>query len=216
MLRRLRRLIREAVGRAAPPAPGEAPSRRPPSPPAPEDDVEQQDIEVEAATVAEWAAQGRAPQILDIREIHEVQNGHLADSTLIPMNRVPAELAALRRDQPLVVACAAGVRSYGVAWWLREQGFADAWSLIGGVGALVEVGARWAQPPWPPPPLQLTWPVRLSPAQAAALGLDPEAVGTVQAVEAGPRYTVGFAEPEGGMRRIAALGPEDLIPVAGR
>ena len=33
-----------------------------------------------------------------------------------------------------------------VAHYLREQGFPEAWSLVGGIGAWLETGAPWARP----------------------------------------------------------------------
>ena len=37
------------------------------------------------------------------------------------------------KDRPIVLYCAAGARSFGMAHFMRERGFSDAWSLTGGV-----------------------------------------------------------------------------------
>jgi rhodanese-related sulfurtransferase len=72
--------------------------------------------------------------LLDVREPGELAWGTDVAARTIPMDLVPHHLADLPRDRRIVVVCAAGARSFGVAHWLREQGF-DAWSLAPGIGA---------------------------------------------------------------------------------
>jgi rhodanese-related sulfurtransferase len=67
------------------------------------------------------------------------------------MNSVPGRLDALPQDKVIVLYCAAGVRSFGVAHYLREQGYPEAWSLVGGIGAWLETGAAWERPSRPGP-----------------------------------------------------------------
>lgn len=136
----LRRMVRRV---ASPPAPPAAPttSRPPlePEPPEPE-------LEIEAADLRRRVDAGDRPLLLDIREPYEVAGGMAAGALWIPMNQVPGRLAEIPRDRALIVYCAAGVRSYGVAHWLREQGYADAWSLVGGLGAWLDQGAELVYP----------------------------------------------------------------------
>lgn len=73
--------------------------------------------------------------LLDIREPGELASGVAVGAMLLPMDMVPHHLDRLPRDRPITVYCAAGARSWGVAHWLREQGFPQAWSLSGGLGA---------------------------------------------------------------------------------
>ncbi|MSQ02123.1 MAG: rhodanese-like domain-containing protein [Myxococcales bacterium] len=77
--------------------------------------------------------------LLDIREPGELAGGVAVGALCIPMDMVPHQLQRLPRDRAITVYCAAGARSWGVAHWLREQGYAGAVSLssgIGGVGAV--------------------------------------------------------------------------------
>lgn len=76
--------------------------------------------------------------LLDVREPGEYASGVATDALLIPMDMVPHQLQRLPRDRVITVYCAAGVRSFGVAHWLCEQGF-RAVSLSGGVGACRDV-----------------------------------------------------------------------------
>jgi len=75
-----------------------------------------------------------APLLLDVREHWEFATAAIPNSTLIPMNEIPARAhAEFDPDQPIIVFCHHGVRSLSVTMWLRNQGFDHAQSLIGGI-----------------------------------------------------------------------------------
>jgi rhodanese-related sulfurtransferase len=84
------------------------------------------------------------PLLLDVREPYEWRQVRIADALHIPMNSVPDRLGELPSGRPIVVLCAHGSRSFGVAYYLREKGF-DAYNLTGGItqwriqGGAVEV-----------------------------------------------------------------------------
>ena len=78
--------------------------------------------------------------LLDFRNPEEHDLANIKVSTLVPMSELvdrQAELAVLE-NRPTVVYCHHGVRSQRVAAWLREQGFADVQSLVGGIDAWAE------------------------------------------------------------------------------
>lgn len=79
---------------------------------------------------------GTAPKIIDVREIHEYETGHINAENL-PMGTVPGKLADLDayRDQELVVCCRSGGRSGNIANYLRGQGFSNVRNLMGGMMA---------------------------------------------------------------------------------
>lgn len=169
---------------------------------------------MDGETVASWVKDGRDVVFVDIREPHEVAGGHVAGATLVPMNQVPDKIKAIPTDKPVVIYCAAGGRSFGVTHYLREQGIADTWSLIGGIGAWIEQDAD----AWAPPPssarFKPTRPVRLSAAGAKRLGRDVVS-GTIQQVgeaEGAHRYTLGILD-DTGMERITDLSEDDLEPI---
>lgn len=107
------RWTEEAV--ATPPPTTEAPAEGPP-------------LEVEDAVPGSL--------LLDIREPGELASGVAEGAMLLPMDMVPHHLDRLPRDRAITIYCAAGVRSFGVAHWLREQGFPGAVSLVGGLSTL--------------------------------------------------------------------------------
>lgn len=70
--------------------------------------------------------------LLDCREHYERAQAYIPDSLHIPMNSIPLRLSELDRERDIVVYCAHGNRSYGVAGWLNQQGY-TARSLKGGI-----------------------------------------------------------------------------------
>ena len=69
--------------------------------------------------------------LLDCRENYERRQGYIPGSVHIVMREIPYRLAELDRAADIVVVCAHGNRSYGVAGYLIENGF-RARSLRGG------------------------------------------------------------------------------------
>lgn len=78
-------------------------------------------------------AQGAA--LLDVRTAEELALATFPGATHIPMQELPARLAELNRDSPLVVLCHHGVRSEMAARFLERNGFANVSSVAGGLDA---------------------------------------------------------------------------------
>jgi rhodanese-related sulfurtransferase len=91
--------------------------------------------EISAQQLNEALASERPPFLLDVREGWEVARGIIPGATHIVMNTIPARLAEIPSDKPVVVYCAAGVRSYAVAAFLLQNGFSAVQNLTGGIGA---------------------------------------------------------------------------------
>ena len=95
------------------------------------------EVDLPDAHVADAPLEVDAPPagslVVDIREPPELAGGVPRGALVLPMDLVPHHLERLPTDRPLVIACAAGARSFGVATWLRQQGYANAVSLSGGV-----------------------------------------------------------------------------------
>lgn len=73
--------------------------------------------------------------LVDVREPWEVETASLAGAKLIPMGDLPARVQELDPDAHILVLCHHGVRSLRVTNWLREQGYAKAQSVRGGIDA---------------------------------------------------------------------------------
>lgn len=91
-------------------------------------------LEITVDDLKAQLASGSAPLLLDVREPWEFETAHLPESMLMPMNEVPSRaFNELDEDQPIAVLCHHGARSLSVANWLRQQGFAKAQSVAGGI-----------------------------------------------------------------------------------
>jgi rhodanese-related sulfurtransferase len=214
----IRSTLRRLLGRAPktpdvspPPPPVARAAPTPPTPPTPEE--AEPELELDGPGLRAWVDAGKAPLLLDVRELGELESGYAAQSFLMPMNEVPSRLQELPKDRPIIVMCAAGVRSFGVAHYLREQGLQDAWSLAGGVGAWLQEGGQHVVPPRKDN-LRLLSPVRVKAEVCAARGLGELALGgVVQAITGAPgdwRYTVRVAPPQGGSVSLEGLTEAEL------
>lgn len=78
--------------------------------------------------------------LVDCREQNEYDLVRLEPAVLIPMSELTTRVGELdsHRDREIVVHCHHGGRSLRVAMWLRQQGFARACSLAGGIDAWAE------------------------------------------------------------------------------
>ena len=74
-------------------------------------------------------------QIIDVREPWEHELCHIEGTLHIPMGQIPARLAELASDRPLIVLCHHGMRSLQVAHYLLSQGYQDVTNLSGGIDA---------------------------------------------------------------------------------
>ena len=75
------------------------------------------------------------PLFIDVREQWEYDVVHLADSKLIPMAQLPAQLDELDQNAEIVVICHHGIRSRAAALYLEQQGFKKVINLKGGIDA---------------------------------------------------------------------------------
>ncbi len=90
-------------------------------------------LEVDCQTVRGWLAEADSTTLLvDCREPDEHALVHIAEAQLVPIKTRLAELEPYR-DARIAVHCHHGGRSLRVARWLREQGFALAQSMAGGI-----------------------------------------------------------------------------------
>ncbi len=84
------------------------------------------------------------PILVDVREDHELDIVSFPLPVVhLPLSRASLWAATLNEklphDQPIVVICHAGVRSWDFGIWLIEQGWAgQVWSLDGGIDAWSE------------------------------------------------------------------------------
>ena len=95
------------------------------------------EIEVDPERVAGWLSEDPAPQVIDVREPHEREAGHIEATRHIALVELSSQASSVERDRPVVFYCRVGQRSEMAAQAFRAAGF-DAYSMRGGLH-------RWAR-----------------------------------------------------------------------
>jgi rhodanese-related sulfurtransferase len=67
-------------------------------------------------------------QIVDVRTKGEYQSGHLKGSVNIPLQVLPQNLSKIRKDKPVIVCCASGMRSGSAKGILSSNGYAEVYN----------------------------------------------------------------------------------------
>lgn len=90
--------------------------------PLPEPEPDEMTVpEITVADLQQALPSPQPPLRLDVRELWEWQQVQLPAACHMPMNEVPPRLMELPQARAVVVICAHGSRSYGVAGYLIEQ-----------------------------------------------------------------------------------------------
>lgn len=92
-------------------------------------------IELDVRELKALVESGVDLQLLDVREDWEHGVCLIPNSIKLPMGQIPARVGEIDSDRPVVAICHHGARSLRVTMWLRQQGFARAINLKGGVDA---------------------------------------------------------------------------------
>lgn len=74
-------------------------------------------------------------QLLDVRDMAELELASLPRALHIPMSQIPTRLQELDPQLPIVVMCHTGRRSGQVAAFLLANGFEQVYNLAGGIEA---------------------------------------------------------------------------------
>src|ERR1700761_8646089 len=92
-------------------------------------------LEIDCRAVKAKLDAGESFLFLDCREPSEHTTANIKGTTLIPMSELAARVAELDpyRDSQIIVHCHHGGRSLRVTNWLRQQGFAKATNMQGGI-----------------------------------------------------------------------------------
>ena len=75
---------------------------------------------------------GEQPQMIDVRELHEWNAGHIAGSVHIPLGDLVASQRQLKPGQELIIICRSGNRSGQACDYLAAQGYSTV-NLTGGL-----------------------------------------------------------------------------------
>lgn len=78
--------------------------------------------------------------VLDVRETHEWDRGHIPNSRHIALGQLGKRLHEVEKfkSRPIIVVCASGNRSSSACGTLKRAGFEQVFNLAGGIGAWSE------------------------------------------------------------------------------
>lgn len=79
-------------------------------------------------------------RLIDVRNGAEWRDGHIASAAHVPLGYLPAQLADVPTDRPVVVHCRGGARSAIAASLLQRFGRREVMNLVGGIDAWLEAG----------------------------------------------------------------------------
>ncbi|MDQ6780361.1 MAG: rhodanese-like domain-containing protein [Candidatus Eremiobacteraeota bacterium] len=72
--------------------------------------------------------------LIDVREPHEWNGGHMPGAVLIPMGQVSTRLKELPQDRKIIFTCRSGNRSGAIKDMLiDEHGYTQVHNLLGGI-----------------------------------------------------------------------------------
>lgn len=78
--------------------------------------------------------------VIDVREPHEYDGGHVPNAAHIPVNTVYARRAELPQDKDVIFVCAVGQRSALAAEMAAAAGLTRIFNLDGGTEAWINAG----------------------------------------------------------------------------
>ena len=78
--------------------------------------------------------------ILDVREDHEYDAGHIPGATLVPLGQIPNRLEEIPTDKTVIAVCRSGNRSGQATKFLRQQGFENVHNMTGGMNGWAQAG----------------------------------------------------------------------------
>ncbi|KOS63252.1 rhodanese-like domain-containing protein [Lysinibacillus agricola] len=87
---------------------------------------------ISAKEVQQALEQGQALNLIDVREVDEVESGHIPGIIHIPLGLLEFRMHELNKNEPYVMVCRSGGRSGSATQFLESQGF-DVSNMVGGM-----------------------------------------------------------------------------------
>ncbi|TSI09717.1 rhodanese-like domain-containing protein [Lysinibacillus sp. BW-2-10] len=88
--------------------------------------------EISAKEVQQRIENGEQLNLIDVREVDEVQGGHIPGITHIPLGLLEFRSHELDKNKPYIMVCRSGGRSGQATHYLQSQGF-DVTNMTGGM-----------------------------------------------------------------------------------
>ncbi len=88
--------------------------------------------EISAKEVQQYIENGEELNLIDVRDVDEVQAGHIPGITHIPLGLLEFRVHELDKNKPYILICRSGGRSGKAAQYLQDYGY-DVTNMIGGM-----------------------------------------------------------------------------------
>lgn len=88
--------------------------------------------EISAKDVQKNLEQGQSLNLIDVREVDEVEAGHIPGTLHIPLGLLEFRMNELSKNEPYIIICRSGARSGRATQFLESQGF-DVTNMVGGM-----------------------------------------------------------------------------------
>lgn len=88
--------------------------------------------EISVMEVQQALEQGQAMNLIDVREVDEVESGHIPGIIHIPLGLLEFRIHELNKNEPYVMVCRSGGRSGSATQFLESQGF-NVSNMVGGM-----------------------------------------------------------------------------------
>ncbi|MGE7946116.1 rhodanese-like domain-containing protein [Lysinibacillus sp. NPDC093688] len=88
--------------------------------------------EISTMEVQQALEQGQAINLIDVREVDEVESGHIPGIIHIPLGLLEFRMHELNKNEPYVMVCRSGGRSGSATQFLESHGF-DVFNMVGGM-----------------------------------------------------------------------------------
>lgn len=88
--------------------------------------------EISTMEVQQALEQGQAIKFIDVREVDEVESGHIPGIIHIPLGLLEFRMHELSKNESYVIVCRSGGRSGRATQFLESQGF-DVSNMVGGM-----------------------------------------------------------------------------------
>jgi rhodanese-related sulfurtransferase len=95
---------------------------------------------IDAAGLHAMLGQVDPPRLIDVRTAEEIARGRIGGAEHFELAGLPARIAELDPQTPLVLYCAVGGRSAQACAFLAQRGFQRLYSLDGGLTAWAKAG----------------------------------------------------------------------------
>lgn len=78
-------------------------------------------------------ANNKTVNLIDVREVHEYERGHIPGSTNIPLSQLVARIDEIEPEKETIFVCRSGNRSGIVCEYLSSLGYKKLKNMVGGM-----------------------------------------------------------------------------------